>query len=114
LDELAPYDVRPAHYGLLALLEDVESTAQQRLCDAMGINRSNMVVLVDELEQRGLVNRDFDPRDRRRNAIRLTADGRRLLPKLHSVAARHAGKLLAPLSQSEQSALIELLNRLLQ
>jgi DNA-binding MarR family transcriptional regulator len=112
-DDLAAHGVRPAQYGLLAVLEEQGSAPQQLLGDAMSISRSNMVALVDELEARALVVRRPDPGDRRRHAVQLTDEGRRLVPLLHEVAREHTRRLLEPLSEPERAQLADLLSRLL-
>src|SRR6478609_1754772 len=75
---LAPLGMRPSHFGLLMHLSRGEGQSQQRLADAMGIHRNVMVGLVDELEDRGLIERRRHPADRRAHAVHLLPAGREL------------------------------------
>jgi DNA-binding MarR family transcriptional regulator len=113
IEDLEPHDLRPAYYGVLVLLEDRQSASQQRLGEWLGIDRSNMVALIDDLERRGLVERAPDPTDRRRHAVRLTEAGRAAVGELHAAATRLSEHLLAPLTVEERQTLAALLTRLL-
>jgi DNA-binding MarR family transcriptional regulator len=71
------------------------------------------VATINELADRGLVDRAPDPDDRRRNVITLTPAGRRLLHRLDRRVAQIQDELLAPLSPPERDQLAELLGRIL-
>jgi len=104
---------RGYHYRLLATLEDSGPASQAALGRRSGIHLSNMVATINELADRGLVERAPDPSDRRRNIISLTAAGRRQLRRLEKQLAECQDELLAPLSLEERQRLTELLSRLL-
>jgi DNA-binding MarR family transcriptional regulator len=87
--------------------------AQHELADRLDINRSHLVGYLDHLEQRGLVARDRDPDDRRRQRVALTAAGRALLRDLGPVAERSQSEFLDALSRSERATLVSLLRRVL-
>ncbi len=96
---------------MLSHLAANEGQSQQALSAALGIHRSAMVALVDDLEHRGLAERRRDPGDRRAYALHLTTRGRRLLAKLQRVAEEDEAELLRALGASERSRLISLLQR---
>src|ERR1700746_1986310 len=75
--------------GLLMGLAAHEGTSQQALAELMGLNATRMVFLVDELEQRGLVERRRNPADRRSHALYLTDRGRDTLRQTQQVVAAH-------------------------
>jgi DNA-binding MarR family transcriptional regulator len=81
------------------------------LSGALGIHRSAVVALVDDLEHRGLAERRRDPDDRRAYALYLTSSGRELLAELDSAADEDEAELLTALDASERSQLISLLQR---
>ena len=109
---LAPLGMRPSHFGLLMHLSRGEGQSQQRLADAMGIHRNVMVGLVDELEDRGLIERRPHPADRRAHAIHLTAAAHDLLRRAQRVADEHEAELLAGIGEDDRTYLIALLQHL--
>ena len=96
---------------MLSHLAASEGQSQQALSNALGIHRSAVVSLVDDLEQRGLAERRRDPFDRRAYTLYLTPEGRALLAEAQSVAEEHEAELLTALNASERSQLISLLRR---
>src|SRR4051812_12739064 len=96
---------------MLNHLEISEGQSQQALSIALGIHRSAVVALVDELEQRGLAERRRDPVDRRAYTLYLTPPGRELLADLERIAEDHEAELLTALEASERLQLISFLQR---
>jgi DNA-binding MarR family transcriptional regulator len=70
-----PDALRPRHLVLLTLLRDRGATNQQGLAEALGLDPSNVVGLLNELEDRRLVTRRRDPADRRRHIVELSELG---------------------------------------
>jgi DNA-binding MarR family transcriptional regulator len=110
-ERLARIDLHPRHFGMLSHLAASEGQSQQALSVALGIHRSAVVALVDDLEQRGLAVRRRDPADRRAYTLYLTPSGRDLLADLERIAEKHEAELLSALDGSERSQLISLLQR---
>jgi DNA-binding MarR family transcriptional regulator len=106
-------DARKWHYAVLASLEEYGPGSQAELSRRSGIYRSDMVAVLNELAERGLVERAPDPADRRRNVITISAGGRSRLRLLDQVEDDLHEELLAPLSPSERDQLVRLLTRLL-
>jgi DNA-binding MarR family transcriptional regulator len=96
---------------MLSHLAASEGQSQRALSIALGIHRSAVVALVDDLEQRGLAVRRRDPADRRAYTLYLTPSGCDLLADLKRIAAEHEAELLTALDASERSQLISLLQR---
>ena len=93
----APFDIKPAQYSILTIIERNPGLKQTQVCDALGIKRTNFVAMIDELESRRLVRRDEAPADRRSHALVLTPEGEALMPKLHDTSAAHEQRLIAVL-----------------
>ncbi|MEQ4303457.1 MarR family winged helix-turn-helix transcriptional regulator [Plantactinospora sp. B6F1] len=110
---LAAVDSRRWHYAVLASLQEYGPGSQAALSRRTGIYRSDMVGVLNELAERGLVERAPDPDDRRRNVITITAQGRRQLRRLDQVLDDLHEELLAPLLPAERDQFVQLLTRLL-
>ena len=110
-ERLAPLGLDPRLFGMLSHLAVSEGSSQQALSAALGIHRSAVVALVDDLERRGLAERRRDPADRRAYTLYLTETGRALLGDLEQVAEQDEAELLVALDPSERAQLIALLQR---
>ena len=109
-ERLAPYGLEPRQFALLNLVAIREGSSQQAIADAIGIPKSRMVALVDDLERRGAVERR--PSDRRTHALHLTDEGRNLLQATRRLARAHDAQLTQPLTADEREQLVELLTKL--
>ncbi|MEU8618045.1 MarR family transcriptional regulator [Streptomyces sp. NPDC048623] len=104
---------RKWHYAVLASLDEYGPASQAGLSRRTGVYRSDLVSVINELEQRGHVARTPDPEDRRRNVVTLTPQGRTHLKRLDAVLAEAQEELMAPLSVAERALLVGLLERVL-
>jgi DNA-binding MarR family transcriptional regulator len=101
------------HFAVLALLEEDPRETQAVIADALGYDRSHIVRLLDELEERDLVVRKRDPEDRRRHVVKMTAEGKKALARLRRVMIDLEEDFLAPLDAGERADLHRLLQRLM-
>src|SRR2546423_10743363 len=108
-DEYEKAGLSPYHHAILALLDEGVPETQAAIADSLGYDRGTLVGLLDELEERGLVERKRDPDDRRRHLVRLTSDGKRTLGQLRALAARLENEFLAPLNAEQRASLHALL-----
>ena len=111
-ERIAPLGLEPRHAGMLVQLAASEGLSQQALGELIGLNPTRMVFLVDELEQRGLVERRRNPADRRSYALYLTAKGRDALDQIQASGRRHQDEIGASLTRAERVQLTSLLRRL--
>src|SRR5580698_10255870 len=99
---LAPLGLSPPHAGIFRVLSATPGLTQQALGAILGILPSRLVILVDELEKRGLVERRDTPEDRRSYALHVTAKGRETLAQIGRVAREHDAAVCAALSEKER------------
>ena len=109
---LEPLKLRMLTFTALTLIADNSGLSQSQLAEAMQVERPNLVVIVDELETRGLITRDRVPTDRRTYALRITAEGARLLAKATRAVAEHESRIMGGLTDTEEAALIATLHRI--
>jgi len=104
--------LHPYHFAILLVLDEGSADTQGSIADALGYDRGQLVGLLDELEEQGLVERRRDPNDRRRHLVRMTSEGKRTLRRLRALAQGTEDEFLAPLSEKERATLHGLLLRL--
>ena len=100
-------------HQVLVCLAERGQISQQQVCDAIVVDSSDLVRLLDRLEQLGQVIRDPDPADRRRHLLALTAAGRLAIQHGERVIERVTDVLLSNLSRVEQQTLHRLALRAL-
>lgn len=104
--------LRSYHYRLLAAVEESGPTSQANLGRATSVDRSDVTTVLSELERLGLVARNVDPENRRRNVVSVTEAGRRRLRLLDRVVDEVQERVVAPLSPNERRQLRRLLRKL--
>jgi DNA-binding MarR family transcriptional regulator len=112
-DVLGSVGLTPALFGLLNVIGAREGAIQQELGAAMGIDRSTMVSLIDQLEAAGLAKRRPSATDRRAREIVITPKGRRLLERARAMIGETEDDVLGGLTGKERDELIRLLRHAL-
>jgi len=109
---LEQLDLVPAQAGLLRLIAWGPGQSQQSIARTLGTPPSRLVLLIDGLEERGLVERRRNPDDRRNHALYLTDEGSRFMAQLGKVGAAHEDEICDGLNGAERAQLNGLLSRL--
>jgi DNA-binding MarR family transcriptional regulator len=113
VEGMVAMNARTYHFAILAALEENGPVSQAALSQQCGIDRSDIVAMVNELVEQDLVVRAPDPDDRRRNVITMTPAGRQRLYELDSALDAIQEDLLAPLTTAEREQLMGLMARVL-
>ncbi len=108
----ATFKLKPSQFTVLVLVKQNPGRRQSELAEALNIERSNFVPIIDALEARGLLTRGKSPDDRRSNSIEVTPKGKALVIKATEPILAESERAAAVLSKSEQSALKKLLCKL--
>jgi DNA-binding MarR family transcriptional regulator len=109
--ELEGEGMRMWHHVVLAAVADLGPVAQADLGRSIALDPKDLVGVLDDLEDGGLVTRSPDPSDRRKKAVRLTDDGRRTARRCARAGERAAAELLAPLAPEERDQFLGMLRR---
>jgi DNA-binding MarR family transcriptional regulator len=110
---LAPLGITGRYAAVLRTIGTGRPVSQGECARRLGVDRTTMVVLIDELEDRGFVQRHQDPDDRRRNVIELTESGRDVLDKAMRAVGAAEREFLSPLTASEAEQFKRALDALL-
>jgi DNA-binding MarR family transcriptional regulator len=99
---------------LLSYLRYGAPALQQQLCEALWLDPNNCVLLLNELEDMGYVERRRDPADRRRHMVDITNEGRVALERAERAQESLGDEMFAALSAEERATLRSLLSRALE
>ncbi|MGW7407733.1 MarR family winged helix-turn-helix transcriptional regulator [Streptomyces sp. NPDC054833] len=111
-DALATEGMKMWHHVVLSAVRDLAPVAQADLGRGVRLDPKDLVGVLNDLQAAGLVVREPDPRDRRKNAVSLTEEGGRLLKRCEKAAREANDTLLAPLSSAERDQFMGLLIRI--
>ncbi|WP_406285068.1 MarR family winged helix-turn-helix transcriptional regulator [Streptomyces sp. NBC_00209] len=111
-DALAAHGMKMWHHVVLAAAEDLEPVAQADLGRAVALDPKDLVGILNDLQAESLIVRAPDPKDRRKNAVSVTAAGRRRLEECTAAGDRANAELLAPLGPDERGEFLDMLRRI--
>jgi DNA-binding MarR family transcriptional regulator len=111
-EALAVEGLKMWHHVVLSAVRDLAPVAQADLGRSVGLDPKDLVGILNDLQSAGLVVREPDPKDRRKNAVSLTEEGVRLLRRCEKAARAANDELLAPLSAAERERFMGLLIRI--
>jgi MarR family transcriptional regulator, temperature-dependent positive regulator of motility len=106
--------VKLKEFVALLYLRELNGATQQRLTKSLMLDANNTVILLNGLEEKGMVERTRDPEDRRRHIVEITPKGVRALEKAERELETVADDVLGNLDGSERTELHELLAKALE
>jgi DNA-binding MarR family transcriptional regulator len=109
---LAELGLRVLSFSCLSVIAQNPGIAPSVLAERLKMERSNLVVVIDELETRALVSRTPSKTDRRRFALNVTVRGRRLHDTAVKALHQSEARLLGRLTQDEQALLVSTMRRI--
>ncbi|MGZ3497846.1 MAG: MarR family winged helix-turn-helix transcriptional regulator [Vulcanimicrobiaceae bacterium] len=112
-DALQPFGLRMRHYRLLRILYADGPQRQNAIGAQLGIDRTSVVGLIDNLEKMGLAKRERSTQDRRAYLVKLTPKGRKTIVKAIERLSETEQAMFRPLGSSEKSELQRLATQLL-
>ncbi|WP_236796391.1 MarR family winged helix-turn-helix transcriptional regulator [Amycolatopsis sp. GM8] len=99
-------------YIVLLALREQETRTQAALAERIGADKTRLIPVLDELQDRGLIERHPDPADRRVRLLAITTEGRRLTAKTQAAIQRNEEKRLARLDPADREAFLRALRTL--
>lgn len=111
-EALAAEGLRMWHHVVLSAVRDLAPVAQADLGRSVQLDPKDLVGVLNDLQAAGLVVREPDPADRRKNAVSLAEEGARSLARCEKAARAANDALLAPLSTAERDRFMKMLIRI--
>lgn len=106
------FGTAPRYYGLLKIVQANPGIPQTRLAEAIFLDRSSLVPIIETLTKEGWLERRPTPRDRRVRRIYLTATGEEKLTRLDARVVAHEATMTAGFSEAETTRLLGYLDRI--
>jgi DNA-binding MarR family transcriptional regulator len=110
--QVDPFGLRLAHVGVLKAIFRVDGLTQREVGDALGMFPSNLVRLIDELQEKGLVRRGKSTDDRRSYTLQLTEKGQCVALELINLTRAHQDRICMSLTTAERQKLTRLLQKI--
>ena len=110
---LRPLEIETRHLGVLSAIAAHGALSQARIVELLALDKSVVVLIVDDLERLGLAKRGRVRADRRAHAVQITGEGRKRLAAAQGIAKRFGCAVFAGLSQDDRSRLDHLLQRII-
>jgi DNA-binding MarR family transcriptional regulator len=111
-ERLESLKLSPPQAGIIGLIGKRSGLSQQALANLLGMFPSRLVLMLDELERSGLIERRANAGDRRTYSLYLTASGTKILPAIGRIARQHDEAMCAALNENERETLARFLSRI--
>ena len=99
-------------YSVLVALDRSAIRTQAALAEAIGADKTRIIAILDELQDKGLIERMADPEDRRARLLAITKDGRRVKEATQAAIQRGEERWLGTLSATDRAVFLRVLQEL--
>jgi DNA-binding MarR family transcriptional regulator len=99
-------------YTVLVALDRSAIRTQAALADAIGADKTRIIAILDELQEKGLIERMADPEDRRARILAITKEGRRVKDAVQTTIQRGEERWLGTLSATDRAVFLRVLQEL--
>jgi DNA-binding MarR family transcriptional regulator len=99
-------------YSVLVALDRSAIRTQAALAEAIGADKTRIIAILDELQDKGLIERVADPEDRRARLLAITKDGRRVKEATQAAIQRGEERWLGTLSAGDRATFLRILQEL--
>jgi DNA-binding MarR family transcriptional regulator len=106
------FDLRTVDFSVLSVMAHQPGVTSRQLCQLLNVLPPNMVVLLRDLDKRGLIERTPHPTDGRAMGLSLSAEGQALMKKAEKAASAADLQATAHLSPAERKTLARLLQKI--
>lgn len=116
-DCVAPAGLTPLQFAVMSYLNKQNGEPgidQSGLAARLGVDRNNASLLVDQLQQMGLLSRRVSEDDRRARLLQLTAKGERVYAQFEAANIEANNRILDPLAPAERTLLLDMLTRIVK
>jgi DNA-binding MarR family transcriptional regulator len=113
-EEVGRFEITPVQYAALTTIAETPDIDATRLARTVAFDRSTVGNVLERLEDRGLIDREYRSDDKRTKRLRITAEGRRLLQTIAPAVSRSQQRFIEVLSSAEQRQLQQLLEKLIE
>jgi DNA-binding MarR family transcriptional regulator len=112
LQKMEPYGLRPVDFSVLSVITHNPGVTSRQICAVLDILPPNLVGMINQLLQRGLIQRQPHPHDGRALGLYLTQEGITLMALAESTAASLENEATARLTAAERKTLLRLLQKI--
>ncbi len=110
--EMRPLDITPEQFAILSLLQERGGLQQREIAELLLKDRPNITRILERMQNKKLIKRETDPKDRRAVRVHLTANGKKLLPKVEKIALDFRTQAYQGLSEAELNQLKQTLHHI--
>jgi DNA-binding MarR family transcriptional regulator len=109
---LAAHGLSMWGYSVLIALDRSAIRTQAALAEAIGADKTRIITILDELQDKGLIERVADPEDRRARLLAITKEGRRVKDAIQTEIQHGEERWLGALSAADRAAFVRILQEL--